>query len=122
MIKAALISLSGFTLIFSIGVIATLNPGLFIVINRVPFADIILHFLLFGLLSATVVISFWGLGKAYVVSGVLVTVAYAIADEMVQQIILTRNFSLLDLMADLVGIFLFSLVSFVYCTKQVSTT
>ena len=34
-------------------------------------ALIILHFLLFGLLSATVVISFWRLGKTYVVTGVI---------------------------------------------------
>ena len=34
-------------------------------------ALIILHFLLFGLLSATVVISFWRLGKTYVVTCVI---------------------------------------------------
>jgi len=114
MIRAALISLTGFVVIFSIGVVATINPGLFAVISRVPFTDTILHFLLFGFLSATVVISFWQLGKSYVCAGVLVTIGYAITDEMMQQIILTRDFSLTDLIANLSGILVFSSIAIGY--------
>ena len=118
MMRAALISLAGFLVILTLGVTATINPGLFTVINRVPFADTILHFLLFGFLSATVVISFWQLGKTYIWAGILVTIGYAIADEMMQQIIQTRDFSLMDLAANLCGIAFFSMASMAYSTRH----
>ena len=118
MIRATLISLAGFVVIFSIGVTATINPGLFTVISRVPYADTLLHFLLFGFLSATVVISFWQLGRTYVCTGVLVTIGYAISDEMMQQIILTRDFSLADMAANLSGILMFTMGSMAYSARH----
>jgi len=118
MIRASLISLAGFMVILTFGITATINPGLFTVINRVPYADTLLHFLLFGFLSTTVVISFWRLGRTYVWAGILVTIGYAIADEMMQQMILTRDFSLTDLAANLSGILFFSIASMFYSTRH----
>lgn len=118
MIKAIVLSSSGFVMIFALGVTASINPGLFAVINRVPYADVILHFLLFGFLSTIVIVSVWPLGRRYVTTGILAAIIYAIADEMIQQLILTRTFSLLDLMADLIGIFLFSITSIYCCMKK----
>jgi len=116
MMMSKYLRLTGFTVVFSISLIATEKPELFRFITLIPYGDKIAHFVLFGMLAALGVLQTWRFGKAYVWTSVLLTLVYATADEFLQLLFASRSFSLLDLGADIAGILIFSAIAG-YCVN-----
>jgi hypothetical protein len=112
-----LIGAAGFTVIFSISMIATIRPEVFSFVRQVSQGDKIAHFLLFGMLAWLCVLQAWKSGCFFVGPGIALTVVYAIADELTQLFFDSRSFSLLDLIADLAGIVIFSSAAIIYSVK-----
>ena len=111
MIVRHCLRLTGFAVVFSISLIATVKPELFRFITLIPYGDKIAHFMLFGMLAALGVLQTWRFGKAYAWFSVFLTLVYATADELLQLLFATRSFSLIDLVADISGILVFSTVA-----------
>lgn len=107
---------SFFFLTFIIGLIVLVDikgtQYLVGMIPKVPHADKIGHFALFGLLALLLNYGFGFrdmvlLGKK-VMLGSIVIFAFAAAEEFSQIFLTTRSFDLIDLAADILGIWLFS--------------
>ena len=85
--------------------------------------DKILHFVIFGILGILTARGFIHsssqfLKKKYYVLGILITVLYGVTDEIHQYFVPGRDASLLDLLADILGIILFMRIY----TRYVSIT
>jgi hypothetical protein len=88
---------------------ADLNIGLLIV-KMIPYGDKVLHALLYGIMA---ILLNYGLRykKIYRLQlGAVIVLTFATIEEFSQYFIATRTFDLGDLLADLVGITLFSLL------------
>ncbi len=104
--------------IFIISLTATLKPGLFSIVNHIPYGDTAAHFFLFGFLGWSIAINFRRYGPFYIGFGLMLTACYAVVDEFMQLAFSSRTFSILDLVADLSGIFVFSVVGYLYAMKS----
>jgi VanZ family protein len=87
----------------------------FDLVKAVSFGDKIGHVVLFGLLTLGLNISLnYGslpIGNTGLLLGSCLVFAFAIIEELTQQLYPTRSFDMADLMADVAGITLFSLIS-----------
>ncbi len=90
-------------------------------IRDVPYGDKLAHCLLFGLLNGVLVFAFRGrtisIGPLCVYKGALLVSLFVLVEECSQMWIPTRQFEMLDLAADFVGILLSSL--FCYCLLRI---
>lgn len=108
------IMLTGFAVVFSISFFATMNPILFGFITHIPHGDKLAHFILFGMLGLLAVLQAWRFGSVYVCCGIALVIGYAITDELMQQFLATRSFSLIDLVANISGVIIFSATAILY--------
>lgn len=101
--------------LFLIGLIFLANQGTetgpLSRIYAVPGGDKVGHFVLMGLLSFLVNLSLRGalvrLGRWYMLKGSLLVAMVVMLEELSQQFIESRTFSLVDLAVDFIGIWLF---------------
>ncbi len=87
----------------------------FRLIGHIPYGDKIMHALLYGVMA---LLLNYGLGfktiKFHIQLGSIIILTFATLEEMSQYYIPSRTFDLGDLLADVVGIFLFS---FIYSSR-----
>ena len=87
----------------------------FFLFKTLSFGDKIGHVVLFGLLTLGLNISLnyrsLPIGSTSLLLGSCLVLAFAIIEELTQQLYPNRTFDIADLMADLAGITLFSLIS-----------
>jgi len=80
-------------------------------LHAVPAADKLGHFVLLGTMSLLVNLSMdlkrWRIGGRELLAGSIIVAILATAEEFTQRFIPTRSFSLLDLAANYLGIFVF---------------
>lgn len=80
--------------------------GLFVFVNSIPGADLTLHFGLYALLSLAIVLwlapRFSWRGRLCLVAGLVVLVTL---EEMSQSLVASRNYSLMDLLFSIAGLF-----------------
>ena len=104
--------------LFLAWVIAQANLGnelvLFNLIGNIPLGDKIGHIFLYGVLSALTMIAVKHKSIVYknisLPMGALIVLAFAVLEELSQYYIANRNFELLDLCADVLGIYLWVLI------------
>lgn len=88
-----------------------LATSFFALVHAVPGADKLGHFLLMGTLSFLVNMGLearqWPVAGRQVLRGSLLVALLVTAEELTQLLLPTRSFSLLDLLSDYVGIWLF---------------
>jgi VanZ family protein len=88
-----------------------LMSGVFIFLNRLPYGDTIGHFILLGLLSLLVSLGFptkyVRLNGLTILKSSLLITAVITLEELSQLFLANRRFSLLDLLANYAGIWLF---------------
>ena len=96
--------------------------GILGAIHRVPLGDKIAHFVLVGLLAYAVNISVpgrvFGYGRVTVTQGTLWVLAVVTLEEISQYWLPSRNFDLADLLADVLGIAVFSWLALTHRPQQ----
>ena len=100
------------------------NP-LIVLTKKVPFGDKLGHFLLYGTLVFLVNIAS-GLHmlkiKGYkILTGALLVMSFAIIEEFTQITLRTRNFEVLDIICDVLGIIVFSILSIYFYRSKAKT-
>jgi len=111
----------GFTVVFSISLIATVKPEAFSFVRLVPYGDKFAHFILFGLLGMLSVLRARRYDPVCLWPGIMLTTGFAIADESLQLAFASRSFSATDLLANLLGILVFTIATACYCRGQSRT-
>jgi len=80
----------------------------------IPYGDKLGHFILYGLLSVLTDIALnhkcWLVRNYRIPIGAIIVLVLAIAEEMTQLFLSTRTFDVLDILADMAGIYLFILL------------
>ncbi|MCP4768246.1 MAG: VanZ family protein [Gammaproteobacteria bacterium] len=112
------IKLIGFTVVLSFSVVATVKPDVLSFVRMVPYGDKIAHFVLFGLLGMLCGLQTWRIELIRIWPGIILTTGIAIADELLQLVFASRTFSFVDLLANLLGILVFTTATNCYCLHQ----
>lgn len=106
-------------LIFILLIITLANlgfgPKLWGFINDIPQGDKIGHFILYGLTVLSIE-SFWGFKKLGL--GTIITIIFVIIEEVSQNFISSRTFSLLDLFWSFAGIAVFEILMILNLLKS----
>ncbi|MEL6657973.1 MAG: VanZ family protein [Bacteroidota bacterium] len=80
-------------------------------VRNLPFGDKMGHFLLYGMLAFLVNLAFsnarWRLAGWLVLKGSTLVVLFAVAEELTQIFLANRSFELVDILCDLLGIYVF---------------
>jgi hypothetical protein len=95
---------------------------LFRMAESIPGGDKVGHFVLFGLLAFLVNLvmraTVFRFGKLTVLKGSAIVMVIVIAEEVSQQFFVSRSFELLDLTADLAGIWIFGQLACLYLKRE----
>ncbi len=80
-------------------------------VRNLPFGDKMGHFILYGILAFLVNLAFrnahWQLASFSVLKGSTLVIVFAIAEELTQLFLANRSFEMVDILCDLLGIYVF---------------
>lgn len=99
-----------------------ITPAPVAIVKQIPFGDKVAHFLIYGLFAFVVCFATdfhrtsW-MKKEFLTGSALI-LFFAILEEFTQIAFVTRNFDLIDMLCDVVGVFLFTkLAIWIYRSK-----
>ena len=95
-----------FILVTGLSIAATWLPDAFSFVGLIPFGDKIAHFILYGLLGASVTHLIAGMGSRWMMVALTLATLYVVIDECVQMHSIHRTFSLADLVVSLAGLWI----------------
>jgi VanZ family protein len=89
------------------------NSSIFFeLVNSIPFGDKLGHFILYGALSILTTIAFnykyWLVMSYRIPIGAIIVLVIAIVEEISQIFLSTRTFDMVDITADIIGVFIFT--------------